>query len=379
MNVTSSVPFRIAVVEDDALQRQALTDVLQLEGYQCDGYPSAAVALAQDRVLEADLLVTDLNLPGLSGLELIQTLRERRPGIGAILMTGHASLQTAIDAVRIGAVDYVLKPFKLSTMLTTVSRALEQHRLRREVAILQEDLKARYEEVLLINKELDAFAARISHDLRGPIYSMKGVLLALREQAFDGLDEELQQLLLAGMRSGETATKMVHDLLKFSRLGNRELDLEPVDLNEVVTLVLTDLRSSLPAQGCSFEIAPLPVVRGHAGLLYQAFVNLLGNAVKYSSPSPAPQIRITTEHEASLPFVRITISDNGVGFQAGKEQMLFKPFQRLHHPSEFRGEGMGLANVKRIVERHGGSVSASLNPEGGASFSLTLRMEELHG
>lgn len=372
MSAKGGSPFRIVIVEDEAVQRQALIDVLRVEGYQCEGFQSAAAALAHERLLDTDLLISDLNLPGMSGLEFIQAIRQYRPNISAILMTGQASLQTAIDAVRIGAVDYVLKPFRLSTMLTTVSKALEQQRLRREVARLQEDLRVRYDEVLLINKELDAFAARVSHDLRGPITNMKGVLQALSHELGHSLEDELKQLLAAGIRSGEKATKMVHDLLEFSRLGHQELQLLAVDLNELLKTVLVDLEASLPAQGCTFETGELPMVQGHEGLLHQAFSNLIGNAVKYSSQTPSPRVQIEATQSEHRHFVRIMISDNGVGFHEEQVEHLFKPFQRLHRADEFPGEGMGLANVKRIVDRHGGSVSACPNPGGGACFSVTL-------
>ena len=372
MNTSTLGPFRIAVVEDEAVQRQALIDVLQIEGYSCHGYASPVAALADPRLRDADLLITDLNLPGMSGLEMIEALRHRNRDVGAILMTGQASLQTAIDAVRIGAVDYVIKPFKLSTMLTTVSKALEQERLRREIARLQADLKLRYDELLLINRELDAFAARISHDLRGPITTMKMVLQTLNDEALHALENDLQHLVVSGIRSGDKAIKMVHDLLEFSRLGHRELHLERLNLNEVCATVLDELGTLHPAQGCAIEVGDLPTVQGHEGLLHQVLVNLVGNAIKYSSTVKSPHVRVSSFPADTKGWVCVTVSDNGVGFQANKIHELFKPFQRLHHPDQFPGEGMGLANVKRIVERHGGTVAASLNPGGGACFKLTL-------
>lgn len=372
MNISTLGLFRIVVVEDEAVQRQALIDVLQIEGYSCQGYASPVAALADPRLRDADLLITDLNLPGMSGLEMIEALRHRNRDVAAILMTGQATLQTAIDAVRIGAVDYVIKPFKLSTMLTTVSKALEQERLRREIARLQGDLKLRYDELLLINRELDAFAARVSHDLRGPITSMKMVLQTLNDEALHTLEDDLKHLVLSGIRSGDKAIKMVHDLLEFSRLGHRELHLERLDMNAICGKVLVELRALHPPQGCVVEVDDLPNVQGHEGLLHQVLVNLVGNAIKYSSTVQSPNIRVATVPAVTKGFVCIAVSDNGVGFQASKIHELFKPFQRLHHPDQFPGEGMGLANVKRIVERHGGTVVASLNPEGGACFKLTL-------
>lgn len=365
-------PLRVVVIEDDAVQRQALKDVLMMEGLHCEAFASPEQALSNPALMQSDLLITDLNLPGMNGLELIQQVRQTAPEMSAILMTGHATLQTAIDAVRVGAVDYLLKPFRLSTMLSTVSRALEQQRLRREVLQLQQDLKARYEEVLLINKELDAFAARISHDLRGPITNMKMVLNTLRTEASQALDDDLLSLVDAGVRAGEKATRMVHDLLALSRLGASDMQLEPVDLDALMPLVLAELQGSHPPQGCAIQTGALGVVLGHEGLLHQAFVNLIGNAIKYSSPRQNPVVRIEARAADQPGFAHISVSDNGVGFPPGHEHELFKPFRRLHHANQFPGEGMGLANVKRIVDRHGGFVQASLVPQGGACFTLTL-------
>jgi signal transduction histidine kinase len=113
-------------------------------------------------------------------------------------------------------------------------------------------------------------------------------------------------------------------------------------------------------------------VLSHEGLLHQAFVNLIGNAIKYSSPRRNPVVRIEARPADQPGFSHISVSDNGVGFPAGHEHELFKPFRRLHHANQFPGEGMGLANVKRIVDRHGGFVQAALVPQGGACFTLTL-------
>lgn len=369
-------PFRIAVIEDESVQRQALMDVLRMEGYDCLGYDLPLAALADENLANADLLITDLNMPGMTGLELIQTVRQKNPEIGAILVTGRASLQTAIDAVRVGAADYVLKPFKLTTILATVSKAIEQQRLRREVARLQRDLEVRNQELILINMELDSFAARLSHDLRGPILNMKMVLQILKDEALHSLHDDVQPLILAGLKSGERATKMVQDLLAFSRLGYKDLPVEPVDLNKLLHVVLAELDSSIPPQGCVIKINDLPVVLGHDGLLQQAFTNLISNAIKYSRTKAEPRVEIASDSTATVGFVKISVTDNGVGFDAGKESQLFMPFQRLHQPWEFPGEGMGLANVKRIVERHGGEVSAEPNPEGGARFSLTLPVKD---
>lgn len=365
-------PIRILVVDDEPLQRQALVDVLRLEGYEALGCDAAEQALQQD-LASVDLLVTDLQMPRIDGIELIRRAQERHPDLPAILVTAHASIETAVDAMRSGAVDYVPKPFRLSTMISTVERALALQRLRRRNSQLQQEIRRQFDELLVVNQELDAFAARLSHDLRGPVANMRAILQLVAEEQGAALPPDLATLVQAGVRSGDTALKMVRDLLDFARLGNRELTLEPVDLGPLVEQACSDVRALHPPQGCRVDVQPLPTVLGHAGLLHQVFVNLLGNGVKYSAARPQPVVTVAARPGDVDGLVRIEVADNGVGFDPALASRLFRPFQRLHPTGSFTGEGMGLANVKRIVERHGGSVTADGRPGEGSVFTVALR------
>ncbi len=365
-------PTRILVVDDEPLQRQALVDVLRLEGYEATGCDTAEQALQQD-LASIDLLVTDLQMPRIDGIELIRRAQERHPDLPAILVTAHASIETAVDAMRSGAVDYVPKPFRLSTMISTVERALALQRLRRRNSLLQEEIRRQFDELLVVNQELDAFAARLSHDLRGPVANMRGILQLVRDEHGADLPPDLADLVQAGVRSGDTALKMVRDLLDFARLGNRDLTLEPVALGPLVAQARSDVRALHPPQGCRVDIQALPTVLGHAGLLHQVFVNLLGNGVKYSAARPQPVVTVDAGPAGADGLIRVVVADNGVGFDPALASRLFRPFQRLHPTGSFTGEGMGLANVKRIVERHGGTVMAEGRPGEGSVFTVALR------
>jgi len=364
--------IRILVVDDEPLQRQALVDVLRLEGYEALGCDTAEQALQQD-LGAIDLLVTDLQMPRIDGIELIRRAQERHPDLPAILVTAHASIETAVDAMRSGAVDYVPKPFRLSTMISTVERALALQRLRRRNSQLQQEIRRQFDELLVVNQELDAFAARLSHDLRGPVANMRAILQLVADEQGAALPPDLATLVQAGVRSGDTALKMVRDLLDFARLGNRELTLEPVDLGPLVEQACSDVRALHPPQGCRVDVQPLPTVLGHAGLLHQVFVNLLGNGVKYSAARLQPVVTVAARPADADGLVRIEVADNGVGFDPALASRLFRPFQRLHPTGAFTGEGMGLANVKRIVERHGGTVTAEGRPGEGSVFTVALR------
>ena len=194
----------------------------------------------------------------------------------------------------------------------------------------------------------------------------------LREEIGAGLDADLYELLDRAVHSGDQSLRMVSDLLDFARLGHGHLQLVPLQLEPLLHLCAQTLAPNLPAERCRIEIGQMPSVLGHEGLLGQVFLNLLGNAVKYSEPKP--QIRVSVSaHLRDKSYVDIVVSDNGVGFEPQQAELLFRPFQRLHSRSEFSGAGMGLANVKRIVERHGGQVVASAVPGEGATLTVTLR------
>jgi two-component system sensor histidine kinase/response regulator len=366
-------PHRLLVVDDEDLLGRTLASFFKTRGHEVITCTSAPEALARDDLAGFDLLITDLQLPQMDGIELITHALAANPDLAAILMTGHASVDSAVQALRHGAVDYVQKPFTLAGLEAVVERALQMRLLKQANQQLQTQLLARNAELEAVNQELDAFAARLAHDLRSPLNNVRGIVAFVREEIGATLDPDMQELLARAVRSGDQALRMVSDLLDFARLGHGHLELAPVALGTLVAHCVEPLAAHLPAERCRVEIGELPVVMGHEGLLGQVFLNLLDNAIKYTEPKPQMLIQVDAlPRDAGL--VDIRIRDNGVGFDPNHARQLFLPFQRLHRRSEFTGAGMGLANVKRIVERHGGRVSADSTPGEGATFTVTLRL-----
>lgn len=366
-------PHRLLVVDDEDLLGRTLATYFKTRGHEVVTCTSAQEALARDDLRSFDLLIADLQLPQMDGIELITRALAAHPDLAAILMTGHASVDSAVQALRHGAVDYVQKPFTLAGLEAVVERALQMRMLKQANQQLQLQLRARNAELEAVNQELDAFAARLAHDLRSPLNNVRGIVAFVREEIGATLDPDMQELLARAVRSGDQALRMVSDLLDFARLGHGHLELAPVALDTLVACCVEPLAAHLPAERCRIEIGELPVVMGHEGLLGQVFLNLLDNAIKYTEPKPQMRIQVDAlPRDAGL--VDIRIRDNGVGFDPNHARQLFLPFQRLHRRSEFTGAGMGLANVKRIVERHGGRVSADSMPGEGATFTVTLRL-----
>ncbi len=181
---------RLLIVDDEAAQMRALCDTLSLEGYETQGFNSARQALAALRPGDFNLLLTDLMMPEMDGITLINAARKIDATLGAIVMTGHGTIDTAVQAMRGGALDYLLKPFKLNVILPVIARALDVQRLRRENAELQERERQRSEELAAAYQDLESFSYSISHDLRAPLRTIDSFAQILEDDFSVPLGEE---------------------------------------------------------------------------------------------------------------------------------------------------------------------------------------------
>ncbi|HEV2610801.1 MAG TPA: ATP-binding protein [Noviherbaspirillum sp.] len=226
------------------------------------------------------------------------------------------------------------------------------------------------EELGRANKELESFSYSVSHDLRAPLRHIVGFTDLLQE--FDGkqLSERSNRFLKNIKDSARFAGKLVDDLLSFSQMGRAGLRVQSADMNELVKAAMDRVMQEAQGARVSWQISPFPVIQADPTFLQLALYNLLSNAVKYSRTRDTPVISMS--HENSEIEDIFHIRDNGVGFSMEYAHKLFGVFQRLHRMEEFEGTGIGLANVKRIIERHGGRVWAEGVPDGGAVFSFSL-------
>ncbi|HWA87561.1 MAG TPA: ATP-binding protein [Opitutus sp.] len=221
------------------------------------------------------------------------------------------------------------------------------------------------------NKELEAFSYSVSHDLRAPLRHIDGFASMLTAHAKGTLDEKARRYINVISESARRMGRLIDDLLSFSRHGRMPLKKIPVRLGNIVQEVLQQLQSETAGRTIEWRIATLPEVTGDVAMLHQVFANLLGNAVKYSRNRADATIEVGTlpgKDGEAVVFVR----DNGAGFNPKYADRLFGVFQRLHSESEFEGTGVGLANVQRIIRRHGGRVWAEGEEGRGATFYFSL-------
>jgi light-regulated signal transduction histidine kinase (bacteriophytochrome) len=237
-------------------------------------------------------------------------------------------------------------------------------------AELERRVAERTKELEAINSELEAFSYSVSHDLRAPLRHMNGFAQLLVKNPKIQEDPKTQRQLAVIIDAAKRMGTLIDDLLSFSRMGRQSLSKSQVNSNEMVKEVVAEVLAREPDRQIEWKIDALPAVHADAAMLRQVWINLISNAVKYSRQKNPAVIEIKSEQTAAE--IIFSIKDNGAGFDMAYIDKLFGVFQRLHHEQEFEGTGIGLANVRRIVARHGGNVWAEGKPGEGATFSFSL-------
>lgn len=418
----SSVPLRILIAEDSPTQAARLRHTLQQSGYEVEVAANGALALAGAHERRPALIISDVVMPEMDGYELCRSIKAN-PGlrdIPIILVTTMSDPDDVIRGLESGADNFVLKPYHDEYLLGRVEYALSNLGIRRgntnpdsgvevrfnsrrhfitadRLQILdlllstydaaiegKKELERSHEQLRLLNeklnetnKDLESFSYSASHDLRAPLRHISGYGGLLLEEAGEQLSAKgrryLDEILGASGRMGQ----LIADLLEFARMGRNTLHETRVDLDELVRSGISELEMQTQGRNIQWHIDPLPAALGDPGMLKQVYVNLLGNAVKYTRPRSVAQIDVGHAGEEDG-RIALFVRDNGVGFDMKHASKVFGAFERLHSADEFEGTGIGLATVRRIVERHGGRVWAEAAPDQGATFYFTLRRADVH-
>ncbi|MBX3203911.1 MAG: response regulator [Labilithrix sp.] len=311
-------------------------------------------------------MLLDVQMPEMDGFEVARLARmnPRSRDVPVIFVT--AMLETEENlflGYESGAVDVLYKPLNAHVLLSKVQVFLELHRSRRKLA---DEIEAHKRTLA----DLDAFNYSVSHDLRAPLRPLKAFSEIVLEGHGHKLDDEGRRLLTRIASAADRMDRLIDDLLRLSKVSRARPNAGRVELSTLAREVIAELRSDDPARVVDFVDGTDLSAHGDARLLRIALENLLRNAWKFTVRSSAARIEVgsTTEGAEIVYFVR----DNGVGFDPGLRDKLFRPFQRLHASSDFEGTGIGLAIVERVVRHHGGRIWADAATDRGATFFFTL-------
>ena len=264
--------------------------------------------------------------------------------------------------------DEIVTVFAIATDISEKRRAEDE--LRKAHDELEVRVAERTADLEAVNKELESFSYSVSHDLRAPLRHMSGFVELLIKRVKDHPDEKTYSYAGSIYESSKKMGMLIDKLLNFSRLGRSAMSKNKVNLNALVKEVVREIQGELKERKIRWEIDELPDVVGDKSLLRLVLVNLVSNAVKFTSTRPEAEIRIGCKDEEDR--FTCSVSDNGVGFNMKYVEKLFGVFQRLHTQDEFEGTGIGLSIVQRIIARHGGRVWAEGAVGQGATFYFTL-------
>ena len=369
MNTTTNAPISVLLLEDNELDVE-----LEIEHLRKAGLTLNAVRVdTRNSFLEAlrnrrpDLILADYKLPEFDGLTALNIAQEFCPDVPFLFVSGAIGEEIAIDSLKRGATDYVLKQ-RLDRLAPAVQRALEEAQERRERKQAQERLAQQARELAVLNADLQQFAYAASHDLREPLRTISVFSRLLVERYSGELDAEAQEYLSFIESSAQHMSSLLQDLLLYTKIPADERRSEPVDLNEVFKNVVFVFRTGIEESQATITAENLPTVHGNRSQLGLVFQNIIGNALKYRSQEP-PRIHVSAHHNSD--DVVISVQDNGIGFDQNYADRIFELFKRLRN-REYPGSGLGLAICKRIVQLHGGRIWATSKPDNGSTFYFSL-------
>ena len=380
---------RILVVDDEAPHVQALCHTLGAQGFEATGYTRPEEALEALRQGPFALLLTDLNLPGTDGIAVLRAARAIDPDLACIIMTGDGSISTAVQAMQGGALDYILKPCKLSALVPALARALESRQLRIDNAALALRLREHSAMLVELNKDLElarreaersnemksVFLATMSHELRTPLNAILGFAQILSSNELPSTLE--QKKVFAGhiLQAGKHLLVLINGVLDLARVesGTLTVSIEPVALAPVL-------------QECEVLVSPLaakrgialhfpPAVEGHVlcdrTRLKQVLINILSNAIKYNRE----QGGVTVTCAPAGGRVRLGVRDTGAGLDEGQLAQLFQPFNRLDRDAgEEEGTGIGLALTRHLVQLMDGDITVESTVDVGTTFWISFAL-----
>jgi signal transduction histidine kinase len=361
--------LRALVVEDEPADVELALRTLRLADLNVTGDVAQTVEEFTEMVRKNsyDVILADYKLPGWNGMESVAILRKEGLDVPVILVSGALGEQTAVECIKQGAADYILKD-NLARLPGSIRRAMRETKLRQDHRQSQDDLARS-------NRDLEQFAYVASHDLQEPLRMVATYTQLLAERYRGKLDSDADKYIHYAVDGALRMQKLVQDLLAFSRVGRPGMALENTDCNVALQVALSNLEAAIQDSGAIVEHIQLPVLVADSSQLVQLLQNLIGNAIKFRGPE-RPLIRVSAELMGKE-WV-FSVADNGIGIAAEHTENVFVVFRRLHTRAEYPGNGIGLSICKKIVEQHGGHIWVESEVGHGSTFRFALPSKKSH-
>ena len=358
----------ILIIDDEEVMRDGCRQILRKEGYITETAENGTIGLDKIKEIKPDAVLIDLKMPGISGMEVLEKIPTIDPTIIPIVITGYATIESAVEAMKRGAFDFLPKPFSPDELRLIIKRGLERRKLIHETAQLREE-KRKIEE---------NFITMVTHQLRSPLTTVQQYFEVILAGITGEVAPKQREMIERAREKLYGLLDLINDWLNMARISRDQLveRFKPLDVIPVLTNITTFMQPAAKEKQVSLEFQPragLPFIKGDGETLEQVFTNIITNAITYNRPGGKVKIDVKEEEE----FLVVEISDTGIGIPEKDIPYIFDQFYRVkrEETKNIKGTGLGLHIVKKIVDAHGGLIKVSSVLNEGTTFSISLPRE----
>ncbi len=355
----------VLVIDDEESMRDSCSQILTKDGFQTETAEDGAKGLEKIKEIKPELVLVDLKMPGISGMEVLDKIAEIDPNIISVVITGYATVESAVEAMKIGAYDFLPKPFTPDQLRLIIRRGLEKRKLILETESLRQEKKLMEEN----------FITMVSHQLRSPLVAIMQyyeVILGGMAGDVPGKQKDIIQKSKARL---EGLLNLINDWLDVARLDSGQIvdNLKPASAKKIITKVFEDSQPLTQEENITLEFGSCSKndrVQGDSDTLEQVFSNLITNAIRYNTPNG----KVTISIKENADYIAVEIRDTGIGIAKEHLPFLFDQFFRVKRGEQqkVKGTGLGLSIAKKIVDAHGGSIQVSSELGKGSTFTVLL-------
>ncbi len=359
----------ILVIDDEESMRDSCSLILTKGGFQAETAENGTIGLEKIKEVKPDLVLVDLKMPGISGMEVLEKTREIDPNIISVVITGYATVDSAVEAMKRGAYDFLPKPFTPEELRLIIRRGLERRKLIIETETLRREKKLMEEN----------FITMVSHQLRSPIVAVLQYFEVILGGMVGSISEKQKEMLQRAKNRLESLLNLINDWLDAQRIDRGQIvdKFKSLSLREIVKKLFEDMKPLAQKYEVTLELGACSendIVQGDKETLEQVFSNLITNAIKYNKPNGRVFVNIKENRDS----IAAEVQDTGIGIAKEHLPFLFDQFYRVSRSEDqkMKGTGLGLSIAKKIVEAHGGSIQVSSEPGKGSTFTVFLPKPE---
>lgn len=355
----------VLVIDDEESMRDSCSQILAKDGFRPETAEDGTVGLEKVQNVNPDLVLIDLKMPGINGFEVLDRVKEYDPNIISIVITGYATIESAVEAMKKGAYDFLPKPFTPDQLRIIIKRGLERRRLIQEAESLRREKKIMEEN----------FITMVSHQLRSPLSTIVQYFEVILGGMAGRVEPKQEEMLSKAKNRLESLMDLINDWLDLAQMNKGQIveNLRLLSLKKVLEDIIEFIKPSAQKENIGLELIPYSghdCVRGDEEKLKQVFSNLITNAILYNKPNGSIKISLNEKED----FMAVHVEDTGIGIPKEHLPFIFDQFYRIKKSEvkKAKGTGLGLSIAKKIVEVHGGAIEVTSELDKGSTFTVFL-------